>query len=152
MKSYLLSVLLLFTLAASSGCTRTAKGIQFGLPGYENRNIAVSEVDLSILEIADNLLSEESAWSRRSDRECEEGQPLSLFCALESASYKVLGKYEHRQAALQEVRFVIDDRFKNRWTKHRLADFNTHPDTTFFDVKTVLKVAIQTVEKKLLPK
>jgi hypothetical protein len=55
----------------------------------------------------------------------------------------------HRQPALQEIRFVIEDNYKNRWSVHRLADFNAHPDTTFNDVKLVIAKAVGTVKSKL---
>lgn len=133
----------------SIGCTKTENGIVFGTPGYEKRDIVVSEVDLSILEKADELLSNETQWDKSSARKCGDSHKLSLYCALEKASIEILGKYVHRQAGLQEVRFVIDDKYKNRWRVHRLSDFNVHPDTTFYDVKAVLKEAISTVEDKL---
>ena len=139
-------ILLMFL---SVGCTRTENGIVFGTPDYEKRDISVSDVDLSILRKADELLSNEAQWDKSSVRKCSESHRLSLYCALEKASVEIMGKYVHRQAGLQEVRFVIDDKYKSRWKVHRLADFNTHPDTTFSDVKLVLKEAIISVEGKL---
>ena len=60
-----------------------------------------------------------------------------------------MGEYVHRQPALQEVRFAIDDNYKDRWDKHRLVDFNSHNDTNFADIKYVLNVAISTVRRKI---
>jgi hypothetical protein len=37
---------------------------------------------------------------------------LEPFCVLEKASIGVRGKYDHRAAALQEVRFAIQDAAK----------------------------------------
>lgn len=61
----------------------------------------------------------------------------------------MLGKYIHRQAALQEIRFVIDDYYKGRWKVHRLADFNSHPDTTFEDINIVIAKAMEKIRGKL---
>ena len=131
------------------GCTKTENGLVFGTPDYEKRDISVSEVDLLILKKADELLANEKQWEKSSVRKCGESQSLSLYCALEKASIEIMGKYVHRQAGLQEVRFVINDKYKGRWKVHRLADFNAHSDTTFYDVKSVLKEAILAVEGKL---
>lgn len=131
------------------GCTKTENGILLGTPDYEKRSISVSEMDLSILKTADELLANETQWNKSSVRKCTEPLKLSLYCALEKASIVIMGKYVHRKAGLQEVRFVIDDKYKGRWKIHRLADFNAHPDTTFNDVKSVLKEAISAIEVKL---
>lgn len=81
--------------------------------------------------------------------DCAKSEKLDLFCALEKASIDVMGKYIHRQPALQEVRFAIDDNYKSRWSKHRLIDFNSNKDTSFNDVKSVLEMAISTVKMKI---
>lgn len=120
-------------------CTRT----------HEQRDIEVSEIDLAILLNADKMLSDHSKWNSDKSRECSLNENLSLFCALMFSSIDVMDKYNHRQAALQEVRFVIDDLFRDRWVLHRLADFNGNPRTSFVDIKLVLSVAIKSVEGKL---
>jgi hypothetical protein len=130
-------------------CYRTENGLVLGLPDYEKRSIKVTQADLDILLKADALLKDKTVWSKRADRQCDNSARLSLFCALKEATIEVIGKYVHRQPALQEVRFVIDDNYKNRWKIHRLADFNAHPDTTFRDVKTVIAKAIENVKRKL---
>ena len=131
------------------GCYRTENGLVVGLPDYEKRHIAVTPVDLDILLKADTLLQGQSSWSKDGSRFCSDSTTLSLFCALQKASIEVTGKYVHRQPALQEVRFVIDDNYRSRWKVHRLADFNAHPDTRFNDVKTVIAIAIKNVKRKL---
>lgn len=135
--------------AVLSGCYQTENGLVFGKPAYEEKNIEVSQVDLDILRKADALLNDEAAWKKDAVRVCAESATLNLYCALERASTEVTGKYEHRRPALQEVRFVIDDNYKQRWSVHRLADFNAHPDTTFKDVKLVIAMAIENVSRKL---
>ena len=134
---------------ALSGCYQTENGLVFGKPAYEEKNIEVSQLDLDILRKADALLNNESVWRKDAVRVCPESATLNLYCALERASIEVTGKYEHRRAALQEVRFVIDDNYKHRWSVHRLADFNAHPDTTFKDVKLVIAAAIENVNRKM---
>lgn len=98
--------------------------------------------DIRILDRASELLSDESRWNRRGTREClPQAQTVSLFCALHAASLEVLGQYDHRRDALEEVRVAIAELFNGRRFEHRLMDFNNLPDTTFSDVKEVLAVA-----------
>ncbi|WP_345991554.1 hypothetical protein [Sulfurimonas sp. HSL-1716] len=131
------------------GVYKTENGIVLGLPDYEKRDIRVSQVDLDILTKADALLSDENTWQKEHPTNCSHSQKLDLYCALQNASVAVMGKYVHRQPALQEVRFNIDDYYRKRWTKHRLIDFNANKNTTFKDVKSVLAQAIMTVKGKL---
>lgn len=142
-------VLFVMLLLALSGCYQTENGVVFGRPNYEERNNAVSKIDLDILLKADELLKNETIWRKDAVRLCSESSNLNLYCALEKASIEVTGKYTHRQPALQEVRFVIDSYYKDRWSVHRLADFNAHPDTSFDDVKLVIAKATETVKQKL---
>jgi len=53
---------------------------------------------------------------------------------------QVSGKSEHRGAALQEARFVIDEIAGDRNYEHRLMNYNNDPTTTFVDVQEVLRV------------
>jgi hypothetical protein len=131
------------------GCYQTENGVVFGLPSYEEKNIEVSQIDLDILLTADALLKDETVWRKDAVRLCRESSDLNLYCALEKASIEVTGKYVHRQPAIQEIRFAIDDSYKDRWSVHRLADFNAHPDTSFNDVKLVIDKAIGMVKSKL---
>ena len=91
----------------------------------------------------------------------EAGGKRSLFCALQKASREILGEYQHRNVALQEVRFAIQDATRDRQTEmairalrrfslpHRLMDFNNLPETRFEDVKQVLRVASERVAARL---
>ena len=142
-------ILSLLTTLVLCSCYQTENGLVVGLPEYEERNLEVTRADLEILLKADALLKDETVWSKDSARVCPDTAKKNLLCALEQASLEVNGKYIHRQPALQEVRFVIDDNYKNRWTVHRLEDFNSHPDTSFGDVKTVLAKAIESVRGRL---
>ena len=106
--------------------------------------------DVQILEIANRLLSSETLWNRADTRKClPQATQLSLFCALHQACIQVLGSFDHRRAALQEVRSVIDERGKGY--EHRLMGFNNDPSTTFLDVKAVLRAATDRVRRRLNP-
>jgi hypothetical protein len=79
---------------------------------------------LTILVRADALLRDESAWNRQDDRECQDDEAAgmrSLFCALQKACIEVLGTYDHRRVALQEVRFTVEDATRGRNFEHRLG-------------------------------
>jgi hypothetical protein len=115
-------------------------------------NQAVTTDDLRILERADTLLKDELAWNRNDDRQCDDDRATgkwSLFCALETASTEVLGEYDHRRAALQEVRFVVEEATRGREFEHRLMDFNNLPETRFDDVKRVLRASRERVAARL---
>lgn len=106
--------------------------------------------DVQILEIANELLSSEALWNRADTRRClPQATQLSLFCALHMACIEVLGGYDHRRAALQEVRFVIDERGKDY--EHRLMGFNNDPSTSFAAIKAVLWAATDRVRRRLNP-
>jgi hypothetical protein len=110
----------------------------------------VSAEDLQILDKANALLSDEAHWNRDDTRECPPNEvKLSLFCALHKACIDVLGHYEHRRAALQEVRFAVEEATKGRDFQHRLMDFNNLPETRFEDIKHVLAQARAKVSERL---
>jgi hypothetical protein len=120
------------------------------MPAYEDRDQSVSVTDVEILDKANALLVSESDWNRKDTRECPpDAQTLSLFCALHEASIEVLGSYDHRRVALQEVRFAIEEVSGGRDFEHRLMDFNNLPATTFSDIKKVLAMARAKVAARL---
>ena len=118
----------------------------------EQRDRRVTSEDLRILTRADEILRDESVWNRQDDRECNDDNARgqwSLFCALEKACVEVLGQYDHRRVALQEVRFAVEDATRGRQFEHRLMDFNNLPETQFGDVKRVLQVSMERVATRL---
>jgi hypothetical protein len=118
----------------------------------ERRDQPVTNDDLRILLKTDELLKDESVWNRKDDRECEDDEATgkrSLFCALQKACIDVLGAYDHRRVALQEVRFAVEDATRGQEFEHRLRDFNNLPTTRFADIKRVLRVAIDRVNSRL---
>ena len=127
----------------------------------ESRDQPATADDLRILRRADALLGDASVWNRDDDRVCDDDEASgkrSLFCALQKADREILGEYQHRNVALQEVRFVIQDgrqtemviRALRRFSlPHRLMDFNNLPETRFEDVKQVLRVASERIAARL---
>jgi len=119
-------------------------------PDLERRDLPVTVQDLEILDRADAILSDEAKWNRQDDRICaHEDSTWSLFCALRRASVEVLGNYDHRRAALQEVRFAIEAAAPGQAFAHRLRDYNNLPATRFEDIKGVLHVARERVAARL---
>ena len=116
----------------------------------ERRDQPVTDEDLRILQRADAILSSAMVWNRHDTRECSPtDRTWSLFCALEKASLDVLGEYRHREVALQEVRFAVEDATKGQEFEHRLMDYNNLTSTTFEDIKRVITVAINRVSARL---
>jgi len=101
----------------------------------------VTKADLQIAQRATEILDSPAKWNRSDTRICPAGaKTFSLYCALEKATSEVSGKFEHRGAAMQEARFVIDEIAPNRATyQHRLMDYNNDPTTTFADIQKVLQ-------------
>ena len=138
------TIALTIVFAALAGCTTTPT------PAYEDRDQAVSAQDLAILDGADAILAAEADWNRHDTRECLPGATsFSLFCALHKASTDVLGVYDHRRAALQEVRFAVEVATKGREFEHRLMDYNNLPETRFSDIKRLLAAARARVAERL---
>lgn len=118
----------------------------------EQRDRPVTEEDVLILQKAAGLLTREEEWNRQDDRECADDEASgrrSLFCALQKACIDVLGNYDHRRVALQEVRFAVEDATRGQDFEHRLRDFNNLPGTTLADVRKVLQVATLRVQARL---
>ena len=121
-------------------------------PELERRDQPVTNDDLRILLKTAELLRDESVWNRKDDRECDDDEATgkrSLFCALQKACIEVLGAYDHRRVALQEVRFAVEDATRGQDFEHRLRDFNNLPTTQLVDIKRVLQVATDRVKSRL---
>ncbi len=116
------------------------------------RSMEVSQQDEQILLRAEELLKDESQWNRQDERWCKDDEQTgkrSLFCALHQATVEVLGKYRHRQAALEYVRLVIMGLTPNAAYSHRLMDYNNDPTTTHADIQRVLDTALAEVRSKM---
>jgi hypothetical protein len=104
--------------------------------------------DVKIIQRAQNLLASPAVWNKNDDRNCPpKPQKYSLFCALMQATEEVSGGVHYRQPALQAVREVLNEVGGNRMGKHRLMDYNNHPDTTLQEVHQLLRTAQKRVEK-----
>src|SRR5258705_8436506 len=115
-----------------------------------NARPPVTKADLLIVQRARKILDSPSKWNRADNRECPaEAKTFSLYCALEMAMTEVSGHFEHRGAALQEARFVIDEIVGNRNYKHRLMDYNNDPTTTFVDIQEVFSIMERLIALRL---
>jgi hypothetical protein len=114
-------------------------GGQASGPGDDNPDAKppVTEDDVRIVRRASEILNSETKWNRADNRVCPaDANTFSVYCALEKATKEVTGKFEHRGAAMQEARFVIDEIAPNRKNyHHRLMNYNNDPTTTFPDVQ-----------------
>lgn len=111
---------------------------------------AVTKVDLQIVKRAREILNSESKWNRADNRICPaEAKTVSLYCALQMATVEVGGKAEHRGAALQEARFVIDEIARDRNYEHRLMNYNNDRTTTFSDIQEVLRITESLITLRL---
>jgi hypothetical protein len=113
--------------------------------------LPVTQADVRIVQRAQEILDSPSKWNRADDRTCPTGaKTFSLYCALEIATNEITGKFEHRGAAMQEARFVIDEMAPNsKKYHHRLMDYNNDPTTTFADIQTFFRRLQNRVAERL---
>ena len=110
----------------------------------------VTEVDLRIVKRAREILNSPAKWNRADNRICpESAKVFSLYCALQVATKEAAGTPNHRGAALQEVRFVVDEIAFGRNYEHRLMNYNNDPTTTFEDVQEVLAIVERLITLRL---
>lgn len=110
----------------------------------------ITSADLQIVQRAREILDSPNKWNRADNRECPpNAKTFSLYCALQMATIEVGGKAEHRGAALQEVRFVIDEIAADRKYEHRLMNYNNDPTTTFADIREVLRITESLITLRL---
>jgi hypothetical protein len=110
----------------------------------------VTKADLQIVKRARELLDSALKWNRADNRVCPaQAKTVSLYCALQMATIEVGGRAEHRGAALQEARFVIDEIAADRNYEHRLMNYNNDPTTTFADIQEVLRITESLITLRL---
>jgi hypothetical protein len=115
-----------------------------------NNQLPPTHDDIQIIQGAQALLSNEKVWNRQDTRTCPpKPDKWSLFCALQQATREVSGGVHYRQPALQMVREVLNEVGGNRLGKHRLMDYNNHPDTTLAEIHGLLHTAQARLEKRL---
>jgi hypothetical protein len=110
----------------------------------------VTKADLQIVKRARKILDSPAKWNRADTRICPPGaKTFSLYCALEKATDEVSGAFEHRGAAMQEARFVIDAIAPNNNYDHRLMGYNNDPKTSFADIQNVFRLMEESIAKRL---
>src|SRR5581483_5336975 len=103
-----------------------------------NARPPVTAADVQIVQKARKILDSPAKWNRADTRVCPDDATIfSLYCALEKATKEVSNNFEHRAAAMQEARFVVEDVSHNKEYEHRLMGYNNDPTTTFADVQKV---------------
>jgi hypothetical protein len=129
-------------------------GMLIGMPQMQaddsDAHPPVTRDDVRILERAQQILDSPAKWNRNDNRQCQaEAKTFSLYCAIERATDEVTGHFAHREAAMQEARFVVDSIAANRNYEHRLMNYNNDPTTTFADIQHVMRTAETNIERKL---
>lgn len=108
-----------------------------------------TQQDVRIIETAQGLLSDASKWTRNDEQQCNlDATAWTLFCALQKASYEVLGQFDLRRPALEEVRMVVEQKAGRQLDK-RLIDYNNLPTTTFQDIQQALATSLQKIKAKV---
>ncbi|OFW07063.1 MAG: hypothetical protein A3H96_13665 [Acidobacteria bacterium RIFCSPLOWO2_02_FULL_67_36] len=135
-----------------SACDRSAKDVSLVL------DLAASppatEDDIAILGTALAKFRTPAHWNRKEDQSCPPGEAevTGLFCALYTAVEGRMGRYHHRQPALEIVRSVVFERWRQRIVSHPLVDMNNHPDTTIDDLRMLLDLSLARARADAPPK
>ena len=115
-----------------------------------SNKVGPSAVDIEILNLALSKLNNGSNWNRADNRNCaDDSQLLSLYCALTYATTQLMGKPYHRQPAIQVIREIIGARWPERFSDHRLMDFNNNQASDFNDINILFREAQDTIASLL---
>jgi hypothetical protein len=117
-----------------------------------DHHLIFDTLDLKILQKADALLSDSSKWYKNTDQECDDAvmdNKYSLYCALYKASVETMGEYNGRRPSIKIVHLLINKYGNRRVVYFGTRDWNDHPDTTFEELKKVLRESIGEVKKQL---
>jgi hypothetical protein len=126
-------------------------GAQLSLVMTTDKQLPPTADDLKILRRSAELLANTTVWNKADNRQCPPNpKQWSMFCALMQATEEVSGGVHYRQPALQAVRETLNEVGGNRMGKHRLMDYNNHPDTTLDEIHQLLKKAQARLEPSLL--
>jgi hypothetical protein len=118
--------------------------------GDSDQHPPVTEADLKIVNRARELLNSSSKWNRADNRQCpKDAKTVSLYCAFQLATVEVSGSMNHRGAALQEARFVVDEITVGKNYEHRLMNYNNDPTTTFEDIQEIFNVVERLIKLRL---
>lgn len=133
--------ILILLAVISSVSVSAMEGRNFAKPSTPpDVEIIVSKKDISIIQRALEILSSAEKWNRRDNRQCpKKAKTFSLYCALYEASLEISGEFDHRRAALEEVRRSVEEASRGKTYEHRLMDFNNDVSTSFESIRSVLK-------------
>ncbi len=110
----------------------------------------VTAVDIQIVQEARRILDSPAKWNRADTRVCpDDARTFSLYCALEKSTKDLSNNFEHRGAAMQEARFVVEEVSHNKDYKHRLMGYTNDPTTTFADIQKVFVLLEIRLAKRL---
>jgi len=146
------ALILRATLIALLTCVPVVRAVfQSGSDDDPEAHPPITKADLRIVHLARQILNDSSKWNRADTRNCPaDANVFSLYCALEKATKEVTGSFQHRGAAMQEARFVIDEIAPNRKKyEHRLMDYNNDPSTTFADIQKVFDLVERRITERL---
>ncbi|MEX2272873.1 MAG: hypothetical protein WD690_15480 [Vicinamibacterales bacterium] len=134
-----------------ASCDRFAKAVSLVLD-LGTVPLATAD-DVAILRGALAKLKASAQWNKAEVQICPPGQTKSigLFCALFTAVEDRMGRYQHRQPALQIVRSVISERWRQRIKGHQLVDMNNDLDTTLDDLRLLLELSLQRARDQMQP-
>ena len=121
----------------------------------EALNLVFDSLDLKIVQKADAILSDSSKWNKADDQQCEDDintERYSLFCALYKASIDITGEYIHRRPGVEMVKLSVNKYGQRRAVTDKIIGWNNHSDTTFEELKKVLKESLDEIKKQLLKK
>jgi hypothetical protein len=100
---------------------------------------------------ANELLVTASSWHQGDDGQCEDDDASdrwSMFCALTRATRDVTGR-SVPTAVLTEVRRQLRERNPD-WYRWPVTSFNNAPETSFSDVKELLRALIERVDTQIV--
>jgi hypothetical protein len=114
------------------------------------KQLRPSADDVKILQSARAMLPNVAQWNKNDDRTCKpEPRVRSVFCALMDSTQIISGGIHYRQPALQAVREVLNAVGGSRVGKHRLMDYNNHPDTTLEEIHKLLSTAEERITREM---
>lgn len=112
------------------------------------QRVAPSDLDREIVVRAAAILSSTSVWDRADDRLCgPQDKTWSIYCSMIRATLEVTGGIHHRRPAMELVREIVEERSAGRQYEHRLRDYNNDPATTFADVQSLFKEALNRLKR-----